>query len=372
MIPLELGGRTADHLQEAASQIPGFKMLVGFDGFVDEIVRVIDKRLSADKYLLLETLPDLSSRIGQAAGRSTNLELVVERVKLGGNGPIMAGALAALGISVTCVGTLGKPHLHPVFQELAERAELISLGEPAHTDAMEFADGKVMLGKLEPLREVTWEALLQTVGPERLTHLLTQSSAVALVNWTMVPFLSDIWEHVLEVLAASAASAAQRWYFFDLADPEKREEADLQSALHQIRRFQTWARTILGLNEKEGYEVGQALGYVGRTGRREDVGAVAAYIQKELQLDTVVVHPRPYAVVATAQGITDVDGSYTEHPIISTGAGDHFNAGFCLGRLLGLPDEEVLTVASGVSGHYVQTGRSPTLPELMEFIRQGG
>lgn len=370
MIPLELGERTADHLQEAAPRIPGFQMLVGFDGFVDEILHVIDKRFSADEYLLLETLSALGNRISQAAGRSTNLELLVERVKLGGNGPIMAGALAALGLSVTCVGTLGKPHLHPVFAGLSERAELISLGEPAHTDALEFADGKLMLGKLEPLRAVTWEALLEAVGSERLAQLLTRSSAVALVNWTMVPFLSDVWEHILEVLAASPPG--ERWYFFDLADPEKRDEADLRSALDQIRRFQDWARTILGLNEKEGFEVGHALGYTGPSRRREDVCAVAAYIQKQLQIDTVVVHPRPYAVVATPAGVTDVDGSYTDRPLISTGAGDHFNAGFCLGRLLGLPDDEVLTLASGVSGHYVQTGRSPSIPELADFIRKGG
>jgi hypothetical protein len=372
MIPLELGGRTADHLQQAAPRIPGFRMLVGFDGFVDEILRVIDKRLSADEYLLLETLSDLGNRISQAAGHSTNLELLVERVKLGGNGPIMTGALAALGLSVTCVGPLGKPTLHPVFAELAERAELISLGEPAHTDALEFTDGKLMLGKLEPLHAVTWEALLQAVGPDRLTQLLTQSSAVALVNWTMLPFLSDIWEHLLEVLAASPPPPGERWYFFDLADPEKRDEADLRSALQQIRRFQAWARTILGLNEKEGFQVGYALGYTGGNRRRDDVCAVAAYIQEQLQIDTVVVHPRPYAVVATSAGLTDVDGSYTDRPRISTGAGDHFNAGFCLGRLLGLPDDEVLTLASGVSGHYVQTGRSPSIPELADFIRKGG
>ena len=31
-----------------------------------------------------------------------------------------------------------------------------------------------------------------------------------------------------------------------------------------------------------------------------------------------------------------VDGPFTAKPLITTGAGDHFNSGFCLGRLLGL------------------------------------
>jgi sugar/nucleoside kinase (ribokinase family) len=372
MIPLDIAARTADHLREAATRVADFNMLVGFDGFVDEILHVIDKRLSADEYTTLETLADLGTRIVGAAGRSTNLELIVERVKIGGNGPIMAEALAALGFRVTCVGALGTPTLHPVFEELAQRAEVISLGDPAHTDALEFEDGKLMLGKLEPLRGVTWQALCQTVGPERLTALLTGSSAVALVNWTMLPFLSNIWEHILEMLAAVPGNPRERWYFFDLADPQKRAEADLWAALQQIHRFQAHARTILGLNEKEGFAVGRALGYAGGEGRREDVCAVAEYIERQLQLDTVVVHPRPYAVVATTAGITDVDGSYTEHPLNSTGAGGHFNTGFCLGRLLGLPDDETLSVASGVSGYYVQTGRSPSVEQAAEFIRRGG
>jgi len=49
----------------------------------------------------------------------------------------------------------------------------------------------------------------------------------------------------------------------------------------------------------------------------------------------VVVHPRAYAVAASADGVVMVTGPFVGKPLISTGAGDHFNAGFCLGKLLG-------------------------------------
>ena len=39
---------------------------------------------------------------------------------------------------------------------------------------------------------------------------------------------------------------------------------------------------------------------------------------------------------ADAQGEAFVNGPFTAKPKISTGAGDHFNAGFVIGRLLGL------------------------------------
>ena len=63
----------------AASHLRAF---VGLDGFVDEIVHVVDKRENAEKFQRLPTISALSQRISAAAGKSTNIELVVQRTKL--------------------------------------------------------------------------------------------------------------------------------------------------------------------------------------------------------------------------------------------------------------------------------------------------
>ena len=94
----------------------------------------------------------LSTRLAGAAGKSTNIELVNQVTKLGGNGPIMANALASFGIAVTYIGNLGYPTLHPVFEPFAKVAEVHSIAEPGHTDALEFEDGKIMLGKKHIIR----------------------------------------------------------------------------------------------------------------------------------------------------------------------------------------------------------------------------
>src|SRR5438552_10846420 len=140
-------------LVSADSQLRAF---VGLDGFVDEIIYAVDKRESAEKFQRLPTISALSGRISAAAGKSTNIELVTQRTKLGGNGPIMANALARLGVKVIYVGALGYPHLHPVFTEFARRAEVYSIADPGRTDALEFEDGKLMLTKTTSLNEVTW------------------------------------------------------------------------------------------------------------------------------------------------------------------------------------------------------------------------
>src|ERR1041384_2534210 len=157
----------------AAADRPGqLTAFVGLDGFVDEILHVVDKRLDARNYERVPTIARLAERIAEAAGKSTNIELVNQFTKLGGNGPIMANALASFGLKVTYLGNLGFPHLHPVFEEFAKRAEVHSIAEPGHTDALEFEDGKIMLGKHSSLKEVNWANILARFGRERLAHTL--------------------------------------------------------------------------------------------------------------------------------------------------------------------------------------------------------
>src|SRR5882762_1315521 len=122
-------------LIEPASRLHAF---VGLDGFVDEIIHVVNKRDDAERYHRLPTIEALAERIAAAAGKSTNMEMVIQHTKLGGNGPIMANALARLGIKVTYVGALGYPIMDSVFNEFAMRAEVHSVADAGRTNALEF------------------------------------------------------------------------------------------------------------------------------------------------------------------------------------------------------------------------------------------
>lgn len=369
MMNKELTRRAAESLRRVSADAPALAATVGLDAFVDEIIRVVDRRASETEYTAIEQISELGTRIIGASGQSTNFELIVERVKLGGNGPIMANALAALGPQVTCLGPLGEGTIHPAFVEMTPRSTLVSLGTPGHTDALEFEDGKLMLGKLESLGEVTWERLAERVGAEGLPRLFARADLVALVNWTMLPAMSGIWEQLLELLAVQPAQP--RRFFFDLADPEKHDDAKVAAACRLLARFHRFGPTVLGLNEKEAFRVGHALGYTGGHHGRTEVRAVAAFISVKLPVDAVVVHPRAYACVAAAGRVTaDVDGPFIENPLISTGAGDHFNAGFCLAKLLGLADDEAATAAVGTSGYYVRHAASPTPGQLAGFLEE--
>ena len=364
----ELRAACATQLQSNANKISPLNAFVGFDGFVDEILHVVDKRDNAASFSRLPTISALAERLAGAAGKSTNIELVPERTKLGGNGPIMANALARLGVKVTYVGALGYPHLHPVFAEFAQRAEVHSIAEAGHTDALEFEDGKLMLTKTTSLNEVTWENIQLRYGRNKFIDNFSTADFVGFVNWTMIPYMSDLWESLLQEFCPTPPFP-RRKIFFDLADPEKRTEQDIARALEIIVRFDRYFEVILGLNEKEAYEIGKVLDLDTSNRSRDGLAALAVEIQKRCPVDTLVVHPVTFALAVSNGTPSIVDGPFVEKPLITTGAGDHFNSGFCLGKLLGLDNAGAVLTGTTCSGFYVRTAKSPDICDLAEMLR---
>ena len=360
---------TAGALRLASPTLPTRKAVLGFDGFVDEIIAVVDKRHDPDHYEPVESIAAMARKILGASGESSNYELIVKRRKLGGNGPIMANALASLGLDVTYVGNLGYPDVHLVFRDFAAKAHVISIAEPGHTDALEFADGKLMLGKLQSLGDVNWENLSERVGKPELSGMMGGATLIGMLNWTMLPRMGEIWEKLLEeILPTGPSPKAGRTIFIDLADPEKRTRDDLRAALATVTRFQEHADVILGLNLKEAMQVAEVLSLPDRPDREATIEEDAAAIRRALGLGCVVIHPRKAAAAATEFEAARFPGPFVQDPKISTGAGDHFNAGFCLGRIIGLGLEESLCAGVATSGYYVRTGKSPSASELAGFI----
>ncbi|RME00630.1 MAG: hypothetical protein D6814_03160 [Calditrichaeota bacterium] len=358
--------KTARLLESEAGRVLRLPALIGFDGFVDEIVRLVDKYESPSRFTTISTIQALSERLAHAAGKSTNIEAIVDQIKLGGNGPIMANALANFGLRITYIGNLGHPQIHPVFREFAQKARVYSIAEPGHTDALEFDDGKVMLGKYQSLNEIHYENILKTIGETAFASLWQESRFYALVNWTMVYHMTAIWQALLE---HHCQPDPQKIIFFDLADPEKRTEADIKVALETLGHFADFYRVILGCNEKESMEIAEVLGLKNQDHDKAGLQKRAAALRQALGIDTVVIHPRQYAVAANASSVACVDGPYTPQPRISTGGGDHFNAGFCLGALLGFDLQTALLTGVATSGYYVRKAASPTVQQLVDFLK---
>jgi hypothetical protein len=358
--------RASDALAASAARFAEARLTIGFDGFVDEILHAVALRRGPEDYDRIRTIPEFSARIAAAAGKSANIEMVPQQVKPGGNGPLMSMAVAGMGGRVSCIGLLGHPNPHPVFAPLAERMEVISVGNPGRTDAVEFLDGKIMLGKLDTIADANWDRLLAILGAARLRELLFGSDLTACTNWTMLTGMDGILEGVI----AGAPQGCATRFFFDLCDPEKRERADLARALGQFRRLNEKARCILGLNLREAEQVGEALGlHLNVVETPESVLAAAERIAEAAGLHGVVVHAVRCAGAALGEDRAAIAGPYCANPRLSTGAGDHFNGGFVSGILSGLDARGALYAGVGTSGWYVRNARTPRRDEVIAFLR---
>lgn len=350
------------------------KVVVGFDGFVDQIIDLVDKRDSPRNYRAIATIDQFGRRVSAAAGHSTNFEAIVKQRKLGGNGPIMASALANLSYDVTAIGVLGEGTIDPVFAPLVRDAkQTITLGAPANTDALEFSDGKVMMCKMLPLRAVTFDNIMAKVGRERLQTFLREADGIATVNWTMVVGMTEIWERLAKEIMPGLRATRPLW-FIDLADPASRTTEDLLAALKALQALQRHVDIVLGMNGMECRQVLKALGAAWP--EQKDELAAAQWgcetVRTKLGLAYAVCHLVKSAAVAWnmggKSGTASAEGFFCANPAITTGAGDHFNAGFFAAMLARLEPVHCLHIGAATSSNYVRTGNTPRRADVVAFL----
>ena len=365
-----IAGETAAGLRAFAKAAAHKPVMVGFDGFVDSIIQVVDKRHDTERFDAIPSIEQFGKRIVAAAGQSSNFEMVTRLQKLGGNGPIMANALSRAGLPVTYIGALGYPSLHEVFAEFANEAKVHSIAEPGFTDALEFDDGKLMLGKYAHMSSVDQLRINTVIGEEAYGKMVAQSHLIGMVNWTMLPGMESIWQELWQRILPQAKMPVGSFLFIDLADPAKRTEEDLKRAMETIATLNKSIDVVMGLNFAEARQVAGVVGI--QISRDEQaIEETACVLRQALRLHGVVVHPRKGAAAAIETGGEVASGCFwgpfVRQPKLSTGAGDNFNAGFCLGLLAGLTVEQALCAGTATSGYYVRNAQSPRLAELAAF-----
>jgi len=361
-----------------ADRLRALAIVAGFDAVVDSIIDVVQSR-KEERYTRAASIAAFGRHIVEAAGRSANFELVVKQRKVGGNACNLAAAATTLGARLTLLAGVSDERdpdaYDPVLRPLADRCErVITLGTPSHTDALEFDDGKVMFGKIAPLDQVTWDVILRAVGgPGALGATLAGADALVTGNWTMTRSMNDIWLHLAQdVLPAMDASDRPGRLFVDTSDPAKRSDEDLAIAVERLRAIDALVPVALGLNLAEATRVCSVVGQAPPPERAMTdaplLQSAAASLRESLGIDVVILHSRFCTASAGHDASHAFEGPYTNSPVLSTGAGDHFNAGWLLADRLGLPAPQRLAVGSAVAGWYVRKGLSPTLSDVCAFL----
>ena len=77
-------------------------VVVGFDGFVDEMISVVAERNSLEEFSSVPDIGTFAGLLSAAAGHSSLREIVITAMHPGGCAVNMGDGLAALGIPVDC------------------------------------------------------------------------------------------------------------------------------------------------------------------------------------------------------------------------------------------------------------------------------
>ncbi len=357
-------------LRSRGHEIPARRIVAGFDGFVDEFIQVVATRHNLTDYSAVADISTFADLIKAASGRSSLREIVLTHDAPGGCAINLSDGLAALGIPLDVFATLGDP-IHPAFEPIIRRFSSVRTWGTAHgrTLAFEFADGKLMFSAVSQLAEFTPQLLDEALADGAYRQACGRADLIALTNWSLYPHMTACWRKLLrEVYSKLGHKPA---FYFDLVDPSSRSEEDIALMLSVLAEFQLYGRAILGLNGNEARILGRVLKVEpppAGCGAPEELGHYARLIRHRLGISQVVVHHHRGAALAEADQLHTQTGFFTASPMKSTGAGDRFNSGFCLGLLLDLPPRQRILLAHAASGFFVRNARSATLGELIEFL----
>ena len=300
-------------------------VFVGLDGFIDEILEAVDTRTGrGNQYTRLEKISDFADRIQAAAnGKSTNIELYPKQKKIGGNGPILADTLANFDIHVDLVGALGEDHIDKTFNSLHKNINKISITAPGRTSAVEFKDGKILLGITNSLDNITLENIQKYINISDFSHC----NLLCFTNWTMVVNFDEIVKEFAKILPKNK----QQIFFFDIADPQKRSVEDLQKLITLLREISKNFYVIFGLNFKEAQQIHRALGH--DFDENISLQNLCTKIFADINIDELFIHGTNEFVAQNSHEQQHITGEKISNPVTLTGAGDHFNAGYLLGKL---------------------------------------
>ena len=346
------------------------RVVTGFDGFVDEMITLVGERRSLDDFSAVPDIATFASMLAASAGHSSLREIVVNDVHPGGCAVNVADGLASLGVRVDCFATAGDP-VHPAFALIAGKCHgFHSWGsEPGRTLAFEFNDGKLMFSAGSQLAAFTVEAVRARLADGVFFQACESAQVIALTDWTMYPHMTAVWK-MLQTEVFSRLDHRPH-FFIDLVDPSSRSPQDILAMAAMLRDFEANGSLTLGLNGNEANILCRLHGLTefDAAASMSDIADQASTLRETLRISRVVIHRARFAVSAT-RGETSMQAvPYCDKPRKNTGAGDRFNAGYCLGLALGADAEESLALACCAAGFFVRCGHSADKPQLLDFLQ---
>ena len=363
----------ANRLRRDARALQSRSVVAGFDGFVDEMIQVVQTRQSLDSFAPVPTIEALGRMITASARQSSLREIVVNAQHPGGCTVNSADALASLGVVVDAYATMGIPRL-PVFDKLAEKCRnCVSWGDVGRTLAFEFSDGKLMFSNMQTLAKFDETTVRNGLADGGFLRQCCQASLILLTDWSLYPHMTDCWGLLRREVFSKLENKPS--FFIDLVDPSSRSHDDVRAMMDELSRMQADCGDVnLGLNGNEVRCLASAAGLPvdAADDSPEGLGQLAQTLRQHMKIARTVVHRYRFSLCADDQGVCVAPAPFCAAPKKSTGAGDRFNAGFIAGVLLDENVENRLLLGNACSGYFVRHAHSACAPDLADFLDAWG
>lgn len=342
------------------------KVVLGFNGAIDRVREIVDERQGQATYQRIQRLDDFGKQISTAGEeeRSMLMEWVCSDMRTGGLVCHISRALGRLDFDPVMIGTFGVPP-KDAFLEDFDEFEMESLGQPAYTDAIEFDDGKLMMTESGGVQYLDWERLCENVGFEQLAAYLDGAAVFGMGYWAEISDMVSIFEGLADELLPTLSSPPDH-ILVDPADVGTRPSKDIKQATDVLQRLDAVSQVTMSANRYETIDIANSLG---STSLQRSPQAAAEIAREELGISQFVTHGATKSTLVTESGVFSVDVPREDEPVLSTGAGDHFNAGFLIGLMYDLDPDESVALGNAVAGCFVRQGGPPVYDKIKAFLQ---
>ena len=354
-------------LERLKESPPTAHVFTGFDGFIDYLEKPVRIRTRDGGVVYYDTIHDFAEHLFDLSGKSGQIEITTHTIKIGGNAPILAEALGTMGVHVHCVGSAGAGIPDPLFRKMNKNITLHPVSAPGISRALEFSDGKIIFSELSGFAHYDWANIVSLLGLQKLREIAGQSRLMALVDWSNLASATPIWRGWLKDVVQFLPEGADRDFLFDLCDPSRKSKEDITAVLDLIGEFSGKGRVTLGVNENELISLWKSFNGGSPAPPIKEMGQS---LFEKMKIECLLIHPLNRSILITKGYNVEMKGRVVSEPRLTTGGGDNFNAGYCLGLIAGVEPAKRLLLGMIASGAYVQNGRSPDLDDLISYASQ--
>lgn len=339
-------------------------VLVGFDGYIDHIRRLVGERKNPRMYDEIDEFDTFREMLARSAAKDKTLQFEwVESERLpGGHTSHLGQALNRVGYDSQLVGYFGHPIREEFSDEFAE-SDLLSIGQPTVTEYLQFKDGKVMFTESGTHQVLNWETLREYVPPEKFANYLNGAQLMSIGGWALITEISSIWEGIHEQVYPLLSSPPEN-ILICASETQHLKETTMRSDMESLHVLDGSIPVTLVMSAEQVKRLEEV--FLPDDTVQRSLRNRVELLRRELEISRLAITSENESVLVTSdeQHRVGVPSELRSEGTFE----DHFAAGIALGLGEELSEQSTLVLGNVLASYFKQYRRPPSYPELRSFL----